>query len=109
MTVTEPEVLIKQIWQDITLKDEEIRNGSLVDLSYLETQVKAFCELLGTLPAQEALAFEDDLKRIMDTLITWSSFLDERKREVFQNAKELNTHTKAQAAYMTRAAFKADN
>lgn len=109
ITINEPEVLAKQIWKDIDSKDSEIKNGEIIDLSGIESQVKAFCELLGALPREDALKFEEDLKRIMDKLIDWSTLLEERKRQVFQGIRNLNTQTKAQTAYMTTSSYKPDN
>lgn len=110
MTVTnEPEVLSRQIWQEIEKRDADIQNGEVIDLSGIESQVKAFCELLGALPSQDALKFEEDLKSIMDRLITWSALLEERKRQVLQGVRNLNAQTKAQSAYITTSSFKPSN
>lgn len=99
----EPEVLAKQIWQQIEQKDKIIQNGEVFDLSDMEAEVKAFCEMLGKLPPQDARRFEEDLKNIMDKLVEWATVLEERKRQVLQGAKGLNTQSKAQKAYITAA------
>lgn len=105
-TAHEPEIVVKELWQAIDAKDQLIARGDLVNLDDLDTQIKAFCTLLGTLPPNDARRFEEDLKKIMDKLIDWSTVLEARKNQLGGEARNLNTQSKAQTAYMTTSSFK---
>jgi len=97
---TEPETLKKSVFDLISECRNNLKSGS-VDMSQIESRVRAYCESVSALPAEEGKSHKEDLKELMQLISELGEELTVERDTVLRELSKLDRMRKANVAYKT--------
>lgn len=106
-----PETLKQSVFNLIKECQENLKTGN-VDLSQVEGRVRAYCELVSALPAEEGKEHKESLKELMQMISELGKQLAMERDFVLQELGKLERMRKASIAYKTSdgiVAYKNEN
>lgn len=99
-TSNTPEALKQSLFELINECRENLKTGT-VDLSEVEGRVRAYCDSVSTLPAEESKKHKHDLTEVMQRISELGEALTTERDYVLQELGKLERMRKANVAYKT--------
>ncbi len=93
-----PEALKESIFDFISECRTMLKNGD-VDMSQLESRVRAYCDVISAMPKEEGKRHAEDLKELMQLISEFGEELAIERDNVAQELNKLEINRKANIAY----------
>lgn len=92
-------IYLDQIHQTIEKASSDLDAGNMVDLTYCDSMVHKFCDVLQTLPVEDARQYQQSLKRIDEDLRALAENMTLKRDDIKQQILQANAMNQAGNAY----------
>jgi hypothetical protein len=99
MSITDPEILFQDIWNDLETSMSAMENGGNIDMASLDNKVRNFCAIVKTLPAKDAKLYQAKMEQIINYLTELVTKLTKAKDALSVEIDMADQRQRAHMAY----------
>jgi len=78
---------------------KQVNDGEMVNVDDFDVSIREFCEVVTSMPREDAEFYKDSLMTLKEALDYMSDFLTKRKDEIGESMNSLASQKVAQTAY----------